>query len=171
MVVLLGLAVVAEHLDLFRQLLVVGHDGPGLAEGAQIFPRIEAEAAGNAHGAGLFTLVEGPVGLAGVLEDGDIVLLGDCQDRVHVGGLTEEMHGDDGPGARRDGALELCGVHVAGVGVDVDKDGVGPCKGDGLGRGDEGRGHRDHLVGLANAQGQQSQPDGVGSVAHADGIF
>jgi len=164
-VVLLRLAVVAVDPDFLCEIIVVGHDGPGLPVGPQVLARVEAEAARDAHGACLPPLVEGPVGLAGILDDAQVVLPGDLQDGVHVGGLPEEVHGDDGLRPGRDGALELSGVHVAGVGLDVHENRLGPGKADGLGRGHERAGRGDHLVALTDAQGQKGKPEGVGAVA------
>ena len=99
------------------------------------------------------------------------VLFGDSQNRVHVGGLPEKVDGDDGLGPRRDGGLELRGIHGARCRGQCRQKQVRPRKGDGLGRGDEGRWHRDNLITGADAQGKQAQPDGVGTVADADGML
>ncbi len=69
-VIFFRLAVVPEHPDFLGEGVIVGHDGAGLAIGAQVLSRIEAEAAGDAQGAGLSAFVLGAVGLAGVFDDG-----------------------------------------------------------------------------------------------------
>ena len=69
----------------------------------------------------------------------DAVLLRDGRDRVHVGALPEEVHGDDRPDPIGVGAVEGCGqglrADVVGHGVDVDEDRGRPQPGDRSGGG------------------------------------
>ena len=73
-------AVVVEGVDLLGQVVVVGEDGAAFA-GAEVLGHLEAEAAGRAPGADLAAAPLGQVGLAGVLDHRQVVLLGDGQDR------------------------------------------------------------------------------------------
>ena len=99
--VLRRLAVVAEHPARLGELVVVGGDGARLAAGAEVLRGVEAERGGAAHGAGPapralpLREVLGPVGLAGVLDDRELVLRCQLEDRIHVGHLPVEMDGDD----------------------------------------------------------------------------
>ena len=77
-VVALFLAPVAQHADRsWHVLVVVGDDDAALAVGAEVLAGIEAEAAGHADAAGAAALVLGAVRLAGVLDDGNAVAVGD----------------------------------------------------------------------------------------------
>ena len=63
---------------------------------------------------------------------------GDLQDRVHVGGLAEEVDGDNGLGARCDEIFDPGRVQIERLRVDVGEDGAGTEQRGGLGGGDEG---------------------------------
>ena len=92
---------VAQHAHRLRLLVVVGDDDAALATGAEVLARIEAEAAGQADAAGARASIFSAVRLAGILDDGNAVALGDRRDRVHVGHLAVEMDGHDRLGPRR----------------------------------------------------------------------
>jgi len=97
-VIFFDLAVIAEDADFFVEVGVIGEDCPGFAKGAEVFAWVEAEAAGIGEEAGFFSVVFGAVGLAGVFDDEDPVLAGDVEDGLEIGGVTEEVDGDDGFG-------------------------------------------------------------------------
>ena len=60
--------------------------------------------------------------LAGVLDDGQPVTVGDGHDRVHVRRQAEQVDRADRLGPRRDGGLDPVGVDQVRVGLDVDED-------------------------------------------------
>ena len=82
MLIGLVLAPVAERPDGLRLPFVVSHDQAALAVGSQILPRIEAEAAEITQASYPPTVVLSTVGLCGVLDDGEVVLSGEGQQRV-----------------------------------------------------------------------------------------
>ena len=94
--IFLRLPVIPDHADLLRHLFVLGHDGAGLAEGAEVLAGVEAKAAGCAQGSCFFAFVRGAVGLAGVFDDNEVELASDFEDRVHVGRLAVKVDGDYG---------------------------------------------------------------------------
>src|SRR5579864_2891454 len=100
-IILLGLAVVAQHPDLARKLLVVRGDGSGFSTRPQILSWIKAERRRLAHRPGLFPtavflrVVFRPMRLACVLNDDEIKVPGKLQDGIHVGRLTVEVHRHD----------------------------------------------------------------------------
>ena len=81
--------------------LVVGRDGSRFAAGAQVLAGIEAERRGCAQRPGLAPAlllareVLGAVRLAGILDDQQVVLAGEIQDRIHVGHLPVQVHRHD----------------------------------------------------------------------------
>ena len=101
-------------------------------------------------------------GFAEVLQD-QVRVLAQTAERLHVGALTEQVDGDDGPRAWGDRRLDLLGVDVPGVRVDVHEDGPGPGAADGPGGGEEREGRRDDLVPRADLEGGQGQEQGVGA--------
>ena len=68
-------------------------------------------------------------------------------------------------------ASSLRRVHQPGVRIDVHEDRGGAGEADRLGRGHEGQGDGDDFVARADAQGEQDEPECVGAVAYADGVF
>ena len=70
-------SVAGEEGAAFGESRVVGHDAAGIAHGAEVFTGIEGEGAGDAHGADALALVSGEVGLGAVLDDPEPVFFGD----------------------------------------------------------------------------------------------
>ena len=95
---------------------------------------------------------------------------GDWEDGIHVRDLSEQVNGDDGARARRDGLFQEVGVHRVARGVDIDEHRSRPGVGDRLGGGHERAGDGDDLVPRADPQRQQAEPEGIGAVADADGV-
>ena len=123
-VVVLGrsAAVVGDLPHAGRELGVVRRDDAGVAVGAQVLARVEAEAGGVAQAAGPPSRDLGAVGLRRVLEHGQAVALGDRQDRRPCRRVAVEVDRQDHLRARRDRGLELPGVHREGGLVHVDED-------------------------------------------------
>ena len=67
------------------QFVAVGEDRAAFA-GIEVLRRLEAEAAEVAERADLAAAPLGQMGLAGVFDDRELVLGGDGEDRVQVGG-------------------------------------------------------------------------------------
>ena len=95
--------------------------------------------------------------------------LGDFHDRIHVGHLAKQMHGNDGLGTRRDGALQLPRIQRVGLFVDVDKHWLGAAITDRFSGRHEGVRHRDDFIAGPDALGKQCQPEGLGAAADPHG--
>ena len=165
-----GAAGVDVTLHQFHVLEIVGDDGSAFAGGNE-FARLKTERAQIAHGAGAFALPHAAVGVGAILDDFEIVLLGDAEDLVHIGEAHAEMDGQNGFGFGGDGLLDELGVHAVGIGIDVDEhrngieqqnraDGSLP----GIG------GSEDFVTGL-NADGFERGLNGDGAGVDALGIF
>src|SRR5512140_3692133 len=168
-VILFRLPVVAQHPHLFVEFLVVGDDGPGLAIGPQVLPGVKAEAPRVPDRTRLLPLVLRPVGLGGVLDDEEFPFSGDLHNGVHVRHLPEQVDRDDRPGLRRDGRLDLRGIHVVGRRVHVDEDRLRSAPADRLGGGDERVRHGDHFVPGPDSKAEQGCPKGVRAAPHPGG--
>ena len=79
-----------------RATLVVGDDHAALS-GRHLLVRVEGEDSGIAERAHRAALVARADRLAGILDDGETVTARDVEDRIHVGGLTEDVDREDGP--------------------------------------------------------------------------
>ena len=58
-------------------------------------------------------------GMGGVIDDLEVVVVGNALDGLDVAGVAVAMHRQDGGGARRDRGLDLLRVQVQRVRVDV----------------------------------------------------
>ena len=103
---------------MIQQLNSVAGDGPALA-GGNVLGLLEAEAAQIAQRAALATLVFAQPRLAGVLNDGQVVFLGDSVNRVHVAGHAVNVNRQNGAGPFGDAALDRSRVHRQRGGVRV----------------------------------------------------
>ncbi len=106
-----------------------------------------------------------------VLDHKELVLIGNLADGLHVRALSVQMDGDNRFRARRDGGLDLGGVEVVGLGIGVHKHGSGAGNPDCLGGGEECVGGGDALVARANAKGEESEPERVGTAIDPDGVL
>src|SRR5512139_453993 len=93
----------AEHSELSSERLVARSHRAAVAEASQVLGGVEREATEVTHGSGSTHFptrqrwVIGPDGLRSVLDDEQSVSPGDSQDRIHVGTLSVEVHGNDRP--------------------------------------------------------------------------
>ncbi len=106
------------------------------------------------------------------------MLLRDGGDRDVVGRLAEEVDGDDGARLelalllhRDDGGLEAGGVHVVGVGQDIDEDRAGADERHDFGAGDEGEAGHEHRVARPDVPGAQRDQQGVGAVGAGERVL
>ena len=172
--------VVAEHLELVArphplvavepqpvgQPVVVGRDEAALG-GRHVLRRVQAERA-VPEAAGLPAAERRAVRLAGVLDDGQAVAVGDRLDHVHVGDEPEEVDRADRPGPRRDRRLDPLGVDQVGVRLDVDEDRRGAGVEDRVGRRGEGVRDGDDLVARPEAEAGEDGHQGERAVGHRD---
>src|SRR5207245_7369006 len=97
-VVLHCLSMIADHLYLLRQARIVRSDCARLPTGPQILAWVKAECRRPAHRAGLHPAIAlagkifSAVGLAGVFDHDEIVLLRNLKNRIHVGSLAIKMY-------------------------------------------------------------------------------
>ena len=166
--VLPRLAVLAEGRHALRQRLVVGHEGARVAHRPEILARVEAERASRARRARGEAVAPGPMGLAGILDHGQIVPRGEVGQPAHVDHLPVEMDGKDRPraaGQRRLHRREIDPVVRLG---DVDEDRLQARLHDRFGRGDE-RHRREHdLRPRFEVQGHEPEAESVGAARDAD---
>src|SRR5437762_2880265 len=100
-IILFRLAVVTDHLHPSRKAFVIGRNRTALATGTKVFPGIETESGRQAEGpsffpaAALLREVLSAVGLAGVFDNDQIILLGKTQNWVHVCCLSVQMDRHD----------------------------------------------------------------------------
>ena len=110
-----------------------------------------------------------PDGLRVIFDNVEFMLISHSANRLHVGALAIEVHGNDGLGFRRDGRLDFVWVNALGLRVAIHEYDGGACDPDGFGGGEEGIGMGNDLVTLADSEGHQRQPNSVGAVTHPDG--
>ena len=108
--------------------------------------------------------------LARILDDPDAARVGQREDRVHVGGLSVEMDGDDRPHAGRQRRLDRPGRDRVRARLDVHQDGTGARHRDReSSKGARARARHD-LVAGPDAVGEERELKGPRAVADADGV-
>ena len=120
-----GGAVFAQGAGAFFKGGIIGQQRPALAAGAEVFAGIKAEAREVAEGAHGFAFVFRAVRLGGVFHHGETVPPGEGEDGIQVKGVAVKVDGQDGLGARGDGAFHEARVEVHGSGLDVHVNGFG----------------------------------------------
>jgi hypothetical protein len=163
---LLG-AMIAEPADGTVDRFIVSHDRAAIAERAQVLLDDEAGAYSVAQLADLESVAARADGLGVVLDDQQIVLVGNFADGAHVGALAVEMDGHQRFRFGSDGRLDARGIDAVGLRVGVDEHGRGVGDPDSLGGGEESVRLRDAFVPGADAKCHERQPQSIGAVAYA----
>ncbi|MNQ89317.1 hypothetical protein D3C85_1046230 [compost metagenome] len=172
------LAVDADGIDQLGQVVVIGQHRPAVAVAAQGLGREEA-GGGDVGPFQRVLAVDGAAKTLGRVRDQlQAVLVADGLDGRIVGGLAEQVDGDDHARfqtpflqRRLDGGLQMARVHVVGRLVHVDEDRLGVEPGHDLGGGREGEAGHEDGVAATNAPGHQRQGQGVGAVGAAQGVL
>lgn len=167
-------AVIAQQHHPRGETRVIGRDRARIAKRAKVLAGIETPADDIAMRADAPALVSRTMGLRGILDHAQAVTAGDVEDRVQIGRLAIEMHGQQRAGSRGNRGLDACGVDIMGGGIRLDRDGHGPHTRDRQPCRDISvRGH-DHLVARPDIERAQrkdqriqpiGQPDRMGRAA------
>jgi hypothetical protein len=164
-------AVIARAAQALGEGVVIGDNGAGIADGAEILGGIKAEAAGAAKSAAHAGAQPRAVGLGAVLDDFESMLCSEGADGVHAANFAEEVgHADRaGPGSERRG--EAGWVHVEGFELGFDE--YGPVSGpdDGKDRGNVGVRRHEDIAARGQVEGLEGENQGVQTVGHADAMF
>lgn len=151
--------------------IVAGEDRTAVAVAAEGLAREEACAADVAQVAALTPLVFGTKALGGILDHDQLVPVSDRIDLVHVSRLAVQTHRHNGLGTRRDRSLDLRGVDVAGIRLDVHEDGFGAKQHDHFRSGDKSKGGGDDFVTGLDAHGHQADQQGLGATGHGNAML
>ena len=160
----------AQDAGALGQGVVVADEGPAVAEPPEVLAREETERAGLAQGAGAAPLVGRADGLRAVLDHLEPVCAGQGEHAVHVGALAEEVHREDGLGARGDLAGRVFEVEVEADRAGIDENRGGPHPRDAAGGGEEGERRHQNLVPRPDPQRHQRQQDRVGAGRNAQRV-
>ncbi len=163
-------ALIAEGDADIGQMSIVGENHTALA-GRDLLIGVECKDGHFAEGSCLSAVQFGAEGLAAVLDDGEVVFLGDGADFVEVCGAAERLDGKDGLCFFGDCGFDFRGVDVESRRVDIDEDGF--CAGhhnNGCG-GDECEGGCNDLVAGADFECGEAEEQAAGSAVYGDGAF
>ena len=114
----------AKHVPTHHVRIVVGNKETALTS-TQVLGAILTESGHLAKGSHFLSLVLSPMGLAGILDHNQIVLLGNSQDLVQISRQAVEMHRENGLSPVGDLLLDLADVDVVGPFIDIHEDGDG----------------------------------------------
>ncbi len=165
-------AVVPEAAHLCRERIVFTGHHSGVAERSEIFGRVEGVPACFADGAGGAEGMCGAEGLGCVFENGHSVGGTDAGDGLHVCAAAEEVDGADrfGVGVLLECVIELSGVDVEGVGLDIDKNGARSDARNAACGCEEGVGGGDDDVAGFDAERHEEDQLGVGAGGDSDAM-
>ena len=162
----LGLkAEIAQTSRVFRQAVVVDQEHAAFAGSDQLVG-VEAEAARGTKRASASAAILGAVRLRGILDDLQVVALGNLEQRIHVHRVAVDVHRHDRPRPGRDARFDLGDVHRPRQRVAVDHDWPGACQQDWHRARDDGERGQDDLV--AGLQVEQADGDLQGHAAVRD---
>ena len=149
---------------------VVGHDHAALA-GRHLLVRVEGEGPRAPERPDRPASQGRADRLAGVVDQQQAVSVGDLLDRVPVGRVPEHVDDHDGLRPIGDPSLEVGGVEVVRVGLDVDEDRRGPLEEEGVGaRRERERRHQD-LVARTDAERLDDQVQRRGARGDRDPVL
>ena len=124
-----------------------------------------------AEGTQLLALVHTALGVGNILDDLQIVLLGEGHDGIHVSGIAAVMHHDDSLGPGAEAALQVVGVQIHGVGLHIGKyHGSAQVLG-GQAAGPVGLGGADDLITGLQTDGVHGSLQGHGAVGGGYGVI
>lgn len=138
-------AVAAEGSKFFGVFVGVGGDDAALS-GGDVLDGVEGEAGEVRNGADRLAPMDGAEGVAGVLDEGEAVLICQGAKGREVGRVAGVVHGDDSAGPRCDAVGDVAWGEGEGLGVQVGKNGGGAEVECGVAGGDESEGGGDDLV-------------------------
>ena len=139
-------AVVAEFARDAVDLRIVGNNSATVAERSQVLLNDEAYGGGVAEFSDLEAIAASADGLRVILDDLEIVLVGDLANGLHVGALAIEVDWHQQFGAGRDRGLDLARIDTVRAGIGIDKHDGRSGEPDGFRGREEGVGGGDALV-------------------------
>ncbi len=163
----IGRAMLPEAPDAIGETATVGHHRAAIAQRPQWLRRKEAEAADVADGAHRAPAAARADGLRRVFDDRHA----ERQQGVDLRGAAEEVHRQDGAGARRDRGGDRGGIQVQRDGIDVGEHRPRADAHDGLGGRDEGEGRGHHLVTRPDVDRREGRDQRVGARRHAHDLL
>ena len=168
--ILLRRAVIAQRGDALGQCGVMGGDGTGIAECAEVFAGVKAPGHDVAAVADAPRAPGRAVGLCGIFHQAQTVSVADRAQRVEVGRAAVQVHRHHRPSARRDGRLHKPSVDAMGRRIGLHRHRRGADLADRQPTGDVGVGRHDHLVARTDVQRAQRQHQRIQPVAQADAV-
>ncbi len=109
--------------------------------------------------------------MGGVLDDDEVVFVGDSSESRQIARETAVVHRHDGPRRRGDRGGDICRIEVQVVRAEnVAQNRGGSHGANHIGGGHEGQRRHDDLVARADADGEQGDVDCGSAVGHDEGM-
>lgn len=159
-----------EQFAILHENVVVGEDESAFA-GGQRLGRLAGERPDVADRPHLLAAPLAAVGVGGVLDQEEVVLVGDLADLVEIDRIPAEVDADDTDGFLRDLRSNRVGVDVGGLRFHVDEFGDRTRARDGAGGRDERVGGNEHFVAGLDAARSQGEFERDRPVRDGDRVF
>ena len=161
--------VIAEGAAPAGQGVVVGRNAAALP-GRDLFVWVEAEGSRRAPAARRLIVDRGPQGLAGIVDEAEVVRVGQVVQRGPVGRYAEHVDGQEGFRLGREGGLDGLHVEVVRLRVDVDEAGPQVFVQQHVRRGHEAERGGDHLGARGEVEGADDAVKCGRPAAHRHGV-
>lgn len=161
---------VADQAQLFVHLVVVSNDDASVAPDIQVLQRMQGKASCDTPGPRPLAVGFRKNALTGILNDRQVVLLGDLHQRRHIGDLAGQLYRHDRFGVFGDRGFDLTDVHAKAV-VAIDQHRRRADFVDSADGGNEGVGGGDHFVAESNAERAQWKLQRIGARPDAYGVL
>src|SRR4051812_1274743 len=138
-------ALVAVALQQGTDVLIARADDSAVAAG-DLLGLLQGEAGDVADGADGLAAVACAPSLGAVLDEDQLVLVGNNFELLHAARITGKVDGDDGFGARRDLAFDVARIEVVGIATEISEDRHSLLVEDADDRADVGDAGRDHFI-------------------------
>ena len=135
-----------------------------------MFVGIKAEGGGIAPTADALAGYVGPQGVAGVVDQKEVVGAGDLRESGPICGQPEDIDGQQRAGGGREGGFGAFGVEGIGGRVDVYEAGAGILIKQHVRRGDETERRRQHFVAVAEVEPGHDEVQCRRATAYRDGV-
>ena len=149
----------------------VGEQHAALAAGGHDLVLAEREAADVAEGADWTPFVQCAVGLGTVLDQHQVAVPNELQQRVHVARVPAQVNADHDPRSGGQHSLDAGRGQVLGISVDVGEHRPAASQRNHSGGGEKGPRRHHHLVTRLERDGVQRQLQGEGAVGQGDRVL
>ena len=167
---------ISNRTHLGSQLIIIGKDCTTIAITSEVLGWEETGTTNLAHGGCLFLCAVGESiyrtnGLARILYNIQVILLSNLHECLHVRTLSEQVHGHNGFGLRRNGLAHCLYRDIHRIPIHIHYHRLQPQQRHHFGSSDKRKGRGNHLISRLQTQCHKRNLQRIGAIAHWDNMF